>query len=262
MFEDDCKICGAKCLLFAVVDLGRHCNRQLALSEPMLGVDVTYFSCSLCGFLFTRFFDNYSKNDLAREIYNEGYIKVDPLYPRVRPQMNARFLTDIVKKSWIHLRQPETLDYGAGNGILAQLIAPCLHVDSYDGLNEELSRFPEKEYDLVFCAEVVEHIPQPAEFAADWVRLTKPSGAVIFSTLTLPENIESVRGDWWYLGPRNGHVSLYSSRSLDILLSQFGFRYEQLSEEWHLAIRGAGNPFDIEALKAVVDARPRGFIEL
>jgi hypothetical protein len=42
---------------------------------------------------------------------------------------------------------------------------------------------------------------------------------------------------WWYVGPRNGHVSLYSRRALGLLFEKAGLRLVSFSELVHIAYR-------------------------
>jgi hypothetical protein len=41
-----------------------------------------------------------------------------------------------------------------------------------------------------------------------------PGGIVLLSLALQPKNIKEVRCNWWYIGPRNGHVSTYSEFTL------------------------------------------------
>ena len=43
--------------------------------------------------------------------------------------------------------------------------------------------------------------------------------------------------DWGYLAPRNGHVSLFSDKSLTVLLGAHGFRVLHLNDGLHVAFR-------------------------
>ena len=257
-----CKICGGPSQFFAAVDASQHCNLQLpSISHPSSDT-VTYSQCLSCEYIFTNYLDGWSKDELCDRIYNSDYVKFDPLYPRIRPEINARFVKGIIAEAWLGERAPAVLDYGAGSGLLSFILKPDLTVDNFDAMNPEFDILPDARYDVIFCAEVVEHIPFPASFAKDWQALLNDGGVVVFSTKILPDDIDVQRGGWWYLGPRNGHVSLYSQKSLGILLGEAGLEYECLSEDWHLAINGDRAVLNLDVVRRLVDMQPKGFIEI
>lgn len=230
--------------------------------ERHAGVPVTYHRCERCHFMFTDFLDHVSAEELVARVYNDEYIKFDPLYPLIRPRTNAGFLRDIVAEAWQPAAVPRILDYGAGNGMLSDLLAGHVAVKNFDALNPRFDRLPDGRFDLIFCSEVVEHIPDPHALMRDWTHLLAEPGAVVFSTTIQPDDITSLRGAWWYLGPRNGHVSLYSQESLGLLCRQHGLHYVPIDDQWHLAMRGPGNGLDIARLRLVADRLPKGFVEV
>ena len=40
---------------------------------------------------------------------------------------------------------------------------------------------------------------------ADMASFLAPGGAIVFSQPLQPADIETIRGAWWYVAPRNGH---------------------------------------------------------
>jgi hypothetical protein len=260
MIVIDCKICGGESPFFASVDRSKHCNLQI---PPIFSSSielVEYHRCLGCDFIFTNFMDTYSVSDLQAQIYNDDYIKVDPLYPKIRPQTNARFLRSLLTESFGPGDQPRILDYGAGNGLLSALLGDAFPVENYDALNPDFDTPPSGPVDLIFSAEVVEHMPFPTVFLEDWSAWLSDFGCAIFSTKLQPEDIATIRGDWWYLGPRNGHVSLYSEKSLRALFSLKGLLYESLTEDWHIAYRDLRHIVDRETLRRNLALLPTGFI--
>jgi 2-polyprenyl-6-hydroxyphenyl methylase/3-demethylubiquinone-9 3-methyltransferase len=257
----ECKICGGTSRLFTSVDFSQHCNKQYDHHVPLSGLAVDYYRCSLCEFIFTDFIDDYEKEDLIKNIYNEDYIKFDPLYPKIRPEINARFLESIVSDPDFSGGSPGILDYGAGNGMLSRLLEDKMIVRNYDLLNAAFDRLPlGEQFDLIFCAEVIEHMPFPHRFMKDWASLLSDRGFVLFSTEIQPPDIEAQKGSWWYLGPRNGHVSIFSRKSLRTLCAQHAMLYESLNDTWHLAFRTADTARHVARLKAKVALLPTGFI--
>jgi hypothetical protein len=62
-----------------------------------------------------------------------------------------------------------------------------------------------------------------------------PGGLVLFSTLLSDGNIHSNQKiNWWYASPRNGHISLFSKKSLDILAKKNGFNFVSFSIGFHV----------------------------
>jgi 2-polyprenyl-3-methyl-5-hydroxy-6-metoxy-1,4-benzoquinol methylase len=260
MVATSCKICGGRSEFFTSVDRAKHCNLQIPSVYSNSTESVDYYRCSLCGFIFTTFIDTYSNSDLQELIYNDDYVKFDPLYPRIRPETNARFLRALLSESFGPAGRPRVLDYGAGSGLLSRLLADEFTVENYDALNPEFDVLPAGPFDVIFSAEVAEHMPFPTVFADEWRTCLSDLGCVIFSTKTQPDDIEVQRGDWWYLGPRNGHVSLYSGRSLAALFAPVGMACESLSEDWHIAYRDPGHVVDIQTLRRSMALLPTGFV--
>ena len=256
----NCKVCAASCQFFTAVDSGKHCNLQLPAVASGAGRPVQYYRCPECGFLFTDFLDTCTPTELKAEIYNDDYVKFDPLYPKIRPQTNARFLRAVLEQSFPAGEPPRVLDYGAGNGLLSALVADDFTIENYDALNADFNILPPGPIDVIFSAEVVEHMPFPKMFVNDWSACLSGTGCVIFSTKLQPEDIEVVRADWWYIGPRNGHVSLFSERSLQTLCGLAGLRFESLTEDWHIAYKDPRHRIDVETLQRNLSLLPTGFI--
>jgi 2-polyprenyl-3-methyl-5-hydroxy-6-metoxy-1,4-benzoquinol methylase len=244
-----CKICCGDCLFFASVDFSKHCNKQLSLVPPSFEIVVDQYKFLICDFIFTSIIDD--------------YIKFDPLYPRIRPEANARLLSSVIQDAFLADRRPKILDYGAGNGMLSQILEDEMPVENYDTLNPAFDRLPaDDRFGLIFCAEVVEHIPDPHSFMDDWQRLRSARGCVLFSTETQPADIDTVRANWWYLGPRNGHVSRYAHKTLQALCARHDMLCESLGPTWHLAFKHVDHDLDLAVLKNMIEALPTGFIEI
>lgn len=66
-----------------------------------------------------------------------------------------------------------------------------------------------RQFALVCCLELVEHVPQPRRLIADLARLTRPGGLIILSTLnrTARSFLEAIVAAEWLLGwvPRGTH---------------------------------------------------------
>ena len=67
--------------------------------------------------------------------------------------------------------------------------------------------------------------------------LLSDPGLIIFSTLLQPADIEQQGLSWWYVGPRNGHVSLFSRESLERLLNPYGLTFGSFNDGFHVLFR-------------------------
>jgi SAM-dependent methyltransferase len=208
-----CKLCGGDSPFFDLVDFLRICDGR---ENPapyvfgIVGIPVYYYRCGRCDFLFTDHFDNWSVEDFSKYIYNKDYVKVDPEYVTVRPLQEAAAVSRILSG----LETARILDYGSGNGAYLEALRTCgfINVVGYDPIVNP-SR-PAGKYDVITCFEVVEHSPDPVRTFENIFSLMAPGGFVLMSQALQPKNIEEIRCNWWYIGPRNGHVSTYSEFTL------------------------------------------------
>lgn len=80
--------------------------------------------------------------------------------------------------------------------------------------------------DVVTACEVVEHFTNPVESFKHVRSLARKS----FAFQTAVYDPRTCGRDWWYLGPSNGHVSLYSDKSLAVLAETVGAK---VTHKWH-----------------------------
>jgi 2-polyprenyl-6-hydroxyphenyl methylase/3-demethylubiquinone-9 3-methyltransferase len=231
-----CKICGAAATLFGVVDFNKSCEDVRQPPEPLSGIPVYYHRCPACGFIFTTAFDGFTREDFRREIYNAQYARFDPDYLEARPEANSEYLAKIFGAS----KNISILDYGGGSGQLAARLRQqgFTRVETYDPFVPEFSTRPHASYDLLLAFEVVEHSPRPRETFEDMLSLVNRPGMVLFSTAIQPADLSQNGGIfWWFIAPRNGHCSVHTSKSLDILANQFGMRTVSTPAKiWHLLL--------------------------
>jgi|GEM_PF-676870 tetratricopeptide (TPR) repeat protein/SAM-dependent methyltransferase len=231
-----CKCCGGKALRFGAVDVSKTCLDEKRKVFPDRGMSAEYFRCETCGFLFTNFIDDWSFERVRKEIYNEEYLLADPDVSERRPAANAELIHRLFGA---HKHRLKILDYGGGDGNLARRLSALgfKHVVSFDPFYDSASLKPGGKFNLVLAFEVAEHTSQPDMFFQEIVSFLDAEGIFLFSTLLQPENIAEIGISWWYAAPRNGHVSLYTRRSLEILSEKYRLNYVSLNENFHCAFK-------------------------
>ena len=233
--EEKCKCCGQPSKLFGVTDFSKSGEDRRGKPLPLTGIPVYYHRCTSCGFIFTVHFDDFSPADFACEVYNDDYVKVDPGYLELRPKDRANLILKLFGNSKDTI---SILDYGSGSGRMADILkAEGFAVQNYDPFTAEDRRLPSNKFDLVTCFEVLEHTPNPPLTCDLMRRLVKDNGMILFSTLVQPPTIETEKLGWWYIAPRNGHISIYTKQSLHLLWSKLGYRFGNFNNDLHFAFR-------------------------
>jgi SAM-dependent methyltransferase len=231
-----CKICGGPSQLYGVTDFHKCCEEVRGTRLPVSGIPIYYRRCEVCGFLFTDAFDGWSEAEFKAHIYNAGYLVVDPDYTEIRPRNNAGLVQRMFGSHRAELR---VLDYGGGNDVLCSALrAEGFPVAAtYDPFVPDFARRPEGAFDLVTCFETLEHMPDPmAGIAAILASLAEP-GLVLFSTLLQSQDFDKLGLNWWYVGPRNGHVSIFSRNALVLAWRHYGYQTAFFSDNLHVAFR-------------------------
>jgi 2-polyprenyl-6-hydroxyphenyl methylase/3-demethylubiquinone-9 3-methyltransferase len=213
-FARPCKICGSQAALFDVVDFLKHCSFDQQYAHGLSGIEVPYLRCEACGFLFTSFFDEWQQDDWRKFVYNDDYVRVDPEYTGARSARLAQTLANLLQGC----EKMRILDYGAGAGGFTTHMnaAGFASVTAYDPFS--CPSRPDGDYDIVTCLEALEHTADPRAAMADMQTLLAPGGCVIFSQSVQPADIQAIRGAWWYIAPRNGHISTFTVETLCQLL--------------------------------------------
>ncbi len=231
-----CKICGSPAPLFGVVDFHQTCVGIRGVQFRLSGVPIYYRRCDNCSFLFTDAFDAWTVEQFKTHIYNEEYKLVDPDYSDFRARGNA----GAVVRLWGPLRrETRVLDFGGGNDTLCAVLreAGFAAAVTYDPMVPQHAGRPDGKFDLVTSFETFEHLPDPLAGIRSIVELTADPGLVFFSTLLQPADFNQQRLHWWYVGPRNGHVSLFSRQALVLAWERYGYRVASLGDNFHFAFR-------------------------
>jgi len=248
-----CKVCGAPTRVYDVVDFSKTCDYAL-YPDGFSGCPLYYYRCGECAFIFTDFCDTFSPAEWHTHIYNADYARIDPDYVSVRPHGNAKVVDAVAH--WFK-RSLVGLDYGGGSGLTSKLLRERGYVyDTYDPFGEtRLSPDLRGTYNFCSAFEVIEHSPNPRELMQTIVSLATPGRLIMMiGTQTHDGSVcDASRLSWWYVGPRNGHISIYSRRSLAVLAAQFGMTCTCVSKSTHLLTRGY-SPLQITGLRCLLFA--------
>jgi SAM-dependent methyltransferase len=232
-----CPVCNQKAILHDVVDFNKSCGESWGEFLPLTGTPVYYALCTDCGHCFAPELLKWNKETFSELIYNNDYIKVDPQYLNERPKSNSAILE---KTFGAHKKNIAHLDYGGGNGTLSRTLQE-LGWDSacYEPFSDSHPDIPKaKKFDLITAYEVFEHVPDPHQLMKDMDSFVSPQGIIFFTTLLSNEHIAAnKRISWWYASPRNGHINLYSSKSLLQLAKQYHFQLVSFSSGLHMMLR-------------------------
>jgi 2-polyprenyl-6-hydroxyphenyl methylase/3-demethylubiquinone-9 3-methyltransferase len=221
--------------LYGVVDFHKNCEMHRRKVLDVSGAPVYYHRCPACGFIFTTAFDHFTKDDFLRYIYNDEYLLVDPEYIEERPRGSATVLCQL----FADVKPRRVLDYGGGNGVLAEALRTSGFADSqtYDPFVARHAARPRGRFDCVVSFEVLEHSTDPAGTIADMNEFLAETGLILLSTLVQPADIDQQGLSWWYAAPRNGHVSLFTKTSMAIIGQHFGFKCGSFNDSLHVFFR-------------------------
>ncbi len=140
------------------------------------------------------------------------------------------------------------LDYGSGAGIFAERLRSAgVNIISYDPFSSPCR--PEGRFDVVTCFEVLEHAPRPHDMLKDMKGFLDTGGCILFSTGIQPKDIMERRCSWWYIGPRNGHVSIFTENALACLAEAAGLRL-YMGHGTHAFVPGVPSPAALAVLNA------------
>jgi hypothetical protein len=231
-----CKICGGPAALYGVVDFHKSCEEARGVRFSLSGVPIYYRRCANCKFLFTDAFDDWNTEQFKTYIYNDEYKLVDPDYQTARPRANA----GVVAQLWGAIKaQTRVLDYGGGNDTFCATLRDSGFPTAvtYDPIVPAYATRPEGKYDLVTSFETFEHLPDPAAGIASILESAADPGLIFFTTCLQPADFDQQGLNWWYVGPRNGHVSLFSRQALTTAWDRHGYKVASLADNVHFAFR-------------------------
>jgi len=174
-----------------------------------------YWQCEWCKHLFSDHIDQ--DNKVGGEYYQERNKQEN----HIRIERIGKMMAGMDKKDY-HI-----LDFGAGFGALMKdFRAAGYNCDAYDAFNEEFSRLPERnKYHAVTMVETIEHL------SGNFIELDVINRSMVIGGGIMIEtsfvDIAKEDGvpleDWFYIAPQNGHSSIFSHWSLDLLMVYKGF---------------------------------------
>lgn len=217
-----CKVCGGD-----TREAFRVPSAKLT-GEPMPDEldDCPYYECRQCRFLFTTQHDGADHTKLYDEHYWE---KHDPdWYGRVSETLRLVLLS----QSLLDLApwRARVLDFGCGMGTFVEVARRQLQMQSWgtDIIEPRFGRdwfvrpcdLAAAQFDVVVACEVIEHLADPVASFLQIRRWLRPGGVLAFQTAYYDP--AACGRDWWYIGPANGHVSLFSVGALEQLATHLG----------------------------------------
>lgn len=244
-----CKFCGHAAPRLGGVDFNRFATYDRAAWKPS-GRFAHYHACPSCRSVFTPSFDAFTPADWAAHVYNDGYRLVDGDYyngSRAKNYADAAVsMLELAGLPGTH-KSLNVLDYGGGNGQLTSLLlargwgdkAAGGSVTVYDPFVPAHATPPTRPADFILAVEVFEHVPDPAAMWAELDRVSHPHTLILFTTLFAPVPPPTDLIDWWYLAPRNGHITIYSRQALITHAARVGFKLHSFDHNNHLLYRNA-----------------------
>lgn len=187
---------------------------------PAAPDDCLYYWCRSCDFCFCNLLDD---ADHAA-IYDDAYwAEQDPdWHGRVNQTLRLLLLANYLRRDVPY--ELEVLDFGCGTNAFVEVCRNSLQLLAWgtDIISPRLApeyflplaAITDGRFDVVLACEVIEHLSDPLSTFRQIRRWLKPGGVFAFQTAYFDP--ASCGRDWWYVGPQNGHISLYSEQSLMI----------------------------------------------
>ena len=216
-----CKICGG----LAKLRFGLPYSKKTGHPIPNEPNDCWHYLCEDCDFLFT---DALDINQDHTSIYDENYWNnQDPdWYGRVSETFRlVAFSNELLKSK---LDSVEILDFGCGIGGFVEVMRKSLGMNVWGtdiippkvGTEFFIPDLGKRKFDIIVSCEVIEHLSDPQSIFRKIRKHLKPRGVFAFQTAHWTSR--ELNRDWWYLGPNNGHISLYSEQALTRLFNDLG----------------------------------------
>lgn len=220
--KSNCPICNSEAHLYGELDFSKNCEERRGTIIPYTGLMVGYNRCQNCGHIFAPCFFDWLPYDYTDHIYNDDYIIADPEYVSIRPNGMADGLQNSFDSVVPFINH---LDYGGGDGLMSKLLQnKGWKSESYDPYGQSSQELPTKKYNFITAFEVLEHTAYPLETIETICSLLDEDGGILMLTtgLTDYEVDDNRKLSWWYIAPRNGHIGIFSSKSISLLAQKLG----------------------------------------
>jgi SAM-dependent methyltransferase len=233
MKSPKCLICNGNTFALDVVDFNKSCAEPGGVHVPLSGKPVYYFMCDACSHTFAPEFLEWTPQDFLDRIYNDVYVVFDPDYKEARPAANAKLLVQAFGAQKNEFRH---LDYGGGNGALSKLLAQqgwdSTSFDPFPAGEKDIASLGK--FNFITAFEVFEHVPDPNTLMQNLCQLREEVSLILFTTATSDGQLKkNSRITWWYCSPRNGHISIFSKKSLAALGARYGLGYVAINDITH-----------------------------
>lgn len=218
------------------------CNSQadqVFTSKVLNKYDVSYFQCTLCGFIQTE----------KTYWLNEAYTSAINLSDTGIIARNEHFRRIIVPLLVFYKKkQARFLDYAGGYGIFTRMMRDVgfdyYWLDEYaqNLVSRGFEHKKDSTYEAITAFEVFEHLDDPHERLTD---MLKYSDTIFFSTELVPQNIDLEKRDWWYFAFSHGqHIAFYTKHALRILAEKHQLNFYTNGSNFHVLTKNRINePF-------------------
>lgn len=216
-----CKVCSNNAFPFDVVDLNKQCSRSEPYPDGFSGVSVTYYRCRVCGAIFSPSFEGRVQPDLPSGPHagrDNGAARSDGAYAS---REGVRHLLSNRRR----YRKARVLAYGIGARATADELSRhgYRYVEAFEPASG--ADQPDSAFDIVLAVDCIEHTLEPVETVRNICRHLAPDGCIVLEQELQPDDILAVRANWWYIGPRTGHVCTYSADTLASLAQGCGLTF-------------------------------------